>query len=469
MGARLAAITSWLDDRTGLPGFLRRVASAPIPGGASWAYVFGAALAALLFLELVTGVLLTLYYVPSAEHANATVAYVQKAVPLGWLVRGVHAYGATAVIVVVLLHLAQTLVAGAYKERREAVWLSGVVLLVLVLGLGYTGYQLPWDQRAYYSTQVAVGIARSVPLVGEAQAALLLGGDTIGQATLSRYFFLHVALLPALLAMLVLAHVLLFRHRGFAGRAGAASSRAYYPGQFVRDTAGFVVLSVLLVALSYAWPVVVGPPIDPSASYVAMPEWFFLWLNLLMKFVPAFAGGVLVPGAIIALLALLPFLDRSPTRAVRSRSAIVAGFGLVGLAIVGMTAYAIYRDATDPVIVAQEAKARAALAEPFEPVVTGADTSAGPDEAPASDAGRAAPPAAFLDNCARCHGRAGQGRAKVGPSLVGVTAKPRRSPAEIARLVRDPRAFGLDDRMPAFENLPEEDVAAIVEWVATLK
>jgi ubiquinol-cytochrome c reductase cytochrome b subunit len=453
----------WLDERTGHRAILATALDEPIPGGARWAYVFGSALLVTLVLQAVTGTLLTFYYVPSVDHAHTTVAFVQKEVPLGWLVRGVHYYGASAVIVILLLHLAQVFVWGAYKERREALWLVGVILLNIVLGFGFTGYLLPWDQKAYFGTQVAGGIAGSIPFVGQETARVLLGGAGVGQATLSRFFALHVFVLPALTLLLTVAHLYLFRHAGPAGPAtddAAVRSRVerFYPKQFFKDTVGALAVLVLLAWLAWARPAVLGPKADPSASFVPRPEWYFLWTFQLLKLMPAFLGAVVVPGALMTALALAPFADRSPARAIRGRLFFV-GLFLAGLAGIGaLTSSALLEDLSDPKIQQQEEAARRFMAEPFVPDEIGAK--------PVAAVAAADPPDPFQISCAACHGDNAEGR--VGPSLKGITAKERRSPDDIVKLIADPGAFGLEG-MPAFSDMPEEERRAIAEWLATLK
>jgi ubiquinol-cytochrome c reductase cytochrome b subunit len=455
---------AWLDERTGYRALVSAGLDEPIPGGARWVYIFGSALLTTLILQAVTGTLLTLYYVPSIDHAHTTVAYVQKEVPLGWLVRGVHYYGASAVIVIMLLHLAQVFVWGAYKQRREALWLVGVVLLNLLLGFGFTGYLLPWDQKAYFGTQVAGGIAGSIPFAGADVSRIVLGGSGVGQATLSRFFSLHVFVLPAATVLLIVAHLYLFR---FAGPAGpltdepAARERVdrFYPKQFFKDTIATVAVVGLLAALAWVQPALLGPKADPAASFVPRPEWYFLWAFQLLKIMPAFLGGVVVPGLLMTGLALAPFVDRSPYRALRGRIVPVALF-LAALAGIGaLTSVALVADNADPKIRSQEEAARAFMATPFEPDRIGFEAVAAPVAAP--------PPAAFATNCAGCHGANAEGQ--FGPSLKGITAKPKRSPDDLVKLLADPRAYGLNAQMPSFATLPEADRRAIAEWVATLK
>src|SRR6202521_1939884 len=166
----------WLNRRTGLDNLLRTALYEPIPGGARFAYIFGSGLLFIFISQIITGVFLALYYVPSADHAHTTVAYITKAVTAGSFLRSLHAYGSSAMVIVLLLHLSQTYIYGAYKGRRELLWLSGCVLLGLVLAMAFTGYLLPWDQRSYFATAVGTNAASEIPLVGESLKRLMRGG-----------------------------------------------------------------------------------------------------------------------------------------------------------------------------------------------------------------------------------------------------------------------------------------------------
>src|SRR5437667_13226 len=182
----------WLDRRTGLDSLLHHALDEPIPGGAKVAYVFGSGLLFLFLSQVITGVFLAMYYVPSADHAHTTVAYITKEVTGGSFLRSIHAYGSSAIIIVLLLHLTQTFLYGSYKGRRELVWLAGCVLLTLMLGMAFTGYLLPWDQKAYFATTVGTNILSEVPWVGNALKKLLRGGTEMGTLTLSRFFVFPV-------------------------------------------------------------------------------------------------------------------------------------------------------------------------------------------------------------------------------------------------------------------------------------
>src|SRR6266480_6675400 len=208
---------NWLDQRTGLGSLMHEALDEPIPGGARWAYVFGSVLLFLFISQTITGVVLALYYVPSAASAHTTVAYIVKEVTGGSFLRSLHAYGSSAVVIVVLLHLTQTYVYGAYKGRRELLWISGCILLGLMLAMAFTGYLLPWDQKAYFATTVGTNMASDVPFIGTWLKRFMRGGNEMGTLTVSRFFVGHVFLLPGAILGLIAAHVFLFRKAGAAG------------------------------------------------------------------------------------------------------------------------------------------------------------------------------------------------------------------------------------------------------------
>src|ERR1035438_3140748 len=160
-------IWGWINHRTGIDAALRVALYEPIPGGARFAYIFGSGLLFIFISQVITGVFLALYYVPSADHAHTTVAYITKAVTAGSFLRSLHAYGASGMVVVLFLHLSQTYIYGSYKGRRELLWLSGCVLFGLILAMAFTGYLLPWDQRAYFATAVGTNAISEVPGIGE--------------------------------------------------------------------------------------------------------------------------------------------------------------------------------------------------------------------------------------------------------------------------------------------------------------
>ncbi|GAC1652394.1 MAG: hypothetical protein NVS9B15_12910 [Acidobacteriaceae bacterium] len=207
-------LSRWLDSRTGVHQLVKKSLDEPIPGGARLAYVFGSGLLFLFISQIITGLCLALYYVPSAETAHTSVAYITKQVAAGAFLRSLHSYGSSAMIIVLALHFFQTFLYGSFKGRRELLWISGAVLSLLVLGMGFTGYLLPWDQKAYFATAIGTNIVGEVPLLGNWLTRMLRGGDTIGTLTVSRFYVAHVFLIPAAIFLFSAAHIALFRKAG---------------------------------------------------------------------------------------------------------------------------------------------------------------------------------------------------------------------------------------------------------------
>lgn len=206
------AIYDWVDERVGLQDFYRVVLDRPEPRG-SWWNTLGSASLFLFVLQGVTGIFLTAYYTPSPDHAYDSITYIMNGVAFGWLIRGIHHWGATLMVVVVFVHLLRVFATASFKYPRELNWLIGVGLLLLTLGMGFTGYLLPWDQRAYWATTVGTQIAGTVPLIGEFILKALRGGSELSALTLQRFFAAHIWMLPALLAGLIGAHIyLVIRH-----------------------------------------------------------------------------------------------------------------------------------------------------------------------------------------------------------------------------------------------------------------
>ncbi len=189
--------SGWLDARLPVRSVWMSFLAERIPGGARWAYVFGSLCLVLLAVQILTGVAIAFFYVPAPNAALASITYFSTAVPFGRIVLGIHHWSANIFVGVVLLHVAQTFVYGAYKKPRELVWLSGVVLLLLVQGFHFTGFVLPWDQKGYWATEVGASIMKATPLVGDLLMRVMCGGEELGALTLSHFYAVHVLLLPA--------------------------------------------------------------------------------------------------------------------------------------------------------------------------------------------------------------------------------------------------------------------------------
>ena len=414
-----------------------------------------------------------MYYVPSADHAHASVAYIQKVVSGGWLLRGLHHYGSRAMVIMVVAHLAQTFLYGAYKDKREILWIAGVGMMLIVLAFGFTGYLLAWDQAAYFGTKVGTSIAGEAPLIGPIQQRIMQGGTDLTTVTLSRFFMTHVFLLPLGLAALAGLHVFLFRKAKPAGPYHERDNHKverFYPGQVFKDSVAMAAVFIVLAWLSWQVPAELGPMADPSSDYLARPPWYFMPLFQLLKYFPgqlAIIPAFVLPGVLFGALFLLPFFDKRPERNPFKRPLATGLLLLVIGGAVGLLGLAKYEDNHNPdfkaKLEAQEKEMHEFFKKPFEPQVIG---GAG---AVASAAKVVEPPLAYVENCASCHGDHGEGAA-VFPALVGVSAKPQRTQEDILKILTDGKPYGLKAPMPAsFPQIKDEDKKKIAEWITSLK
>ncbi|MBI2340808.1 MAG: cytochrome b N-terminal domain-containing protein [Deltaproteobacteria bacterium] len=212
----ISRLINWLDERIEILNIKKTLFDRLIPKGVGWPYVLGSVSLFLFTLQVVTGILLAMNYSPSPEHAHASVAYIMQKIPMGKVVRGLHHWGASFMVVAVTLHLLRTFFYGAYKYPRELTWITGLFIWLLVLGFGFTGYLLPWDQKAYWATMVGTNIASQAPLLGPAIAKVLRGGEALGAVTLTRFYAFHVLLLPALIVLLLAVHLCLVVRLGIS-------------------------------------------------------------------------------------------------------------------------------------------------------------------------------------------------------------------------------------------------------------
>jgi ubiquinol-cytochrome c reductase cytochrome b subunit len=358
----------WLDDRSGYRSVLAKALTEEVAGGASFAYVFGSVLTFILLLQMTTGVFLAMYYSPSATDAWASVAYIQDTVTLGWLVRGLHSYGASAMVIVAGLHLLQTALYGAYKKPRELNWIVGVLMLGLILAFALSGYLLPWDQTGYWATKVATGIAGTAPGAGEELQALVQGGNEYGNLTLTRFFAIHVFILPALLIGLLVIHIALFRRHGVTPRWGrsddelARKAQPFWPDQLFKDTVAMAVVFAALIGVNlYTHGVKLDAPADPASNFDARPEWYFRALFHVLKYFEGTMEHVVALGTplVVGIILLgLPFVDRGPDRSPRARIKFLSLIGAGAIAVGLFTALSFSEDARD-----EELQVRLAQAE----------------------------------------------------------------------------------------------------------
>ena len=338
----MKAALAWLESRTGAARLAREYLYAGIPGGARWRYAWGGVLLFALAVQFVTGFFLWLDYSPSAQTAWESVYYIQNQMTGGSILRGLHHYGAQLLPVLLALHLFQLVIGGAYKSPREVNFWVSLLLLQLVLVTALTGYQLPWDQKGFWATKVAVNLLGIVPLIGSSLQRMLIGGPDYGHLTLTRFFALHAGLLPALMALVVGAQMYLRRRHGFAGDAsGRRPDAPYWPDQALRNAVvcfAFV-LTLLFLSLSHRSEngVELGAPADPSAPYAAArPEWYFLFLYQFLKLFRGSSeiwGAIIIPGLVMLVIFLMPFIARwrkiGHSLNVAFLCAILAGAGIL--------------------------------------------------------------------------------------------------------------------------------------------
>lgn len=346
-----ADLRAWLDERLPLQDLTDFAKHKTVPvHRLTVVYYFGGMTLFFFLVQVVTGILLMLYYRPSAEEAFESVEFIMTTVPFGWLIRSVHSWSANLMVFFAFLHLATVFFTRGYRKPREITWISGCLLLFAALGFGFSGYLLPWNQLAFFATRVGTDIAGAVPLVGEWALRFLRGGDQVTGGTLSRFYGWHVAILPAITTLLIALHVLLVQIQGMsvpASETEIAKRRRpmkFFPNFVLRDLFGWTLALGVLAAAAAVFPWELGEKANPFAPAFAdiRPEWYFMFMFETLKLVP---GGeifgieyeaipILLFGLGGLLMILVPFLDPSG----RNRVFPVIGVVVV-VYIVGMTSW----------------------------------------------------------------------------------------------------------------------------------
>ncbi len=451
----MSRLGDFFDERTGYRKLLAHALEEPIKGGARWAYVFGSALLAMFVVQVVTGLALMTSYAPSDKTAWASVHFIQFQQAGGWLVRGLHHFGAQAMVVLLGAHLLQVAAFGAYKKPREVTWWIGLVLMALVLGFALTGYLLPWDQKGYWATRVATNIAGTIPIVGDAQQRILQGGPEYGSLTLTRFYALHVGVLPALLALLAAVHVALFRKHGVtpSAKADLAKVDAFYPAQLAKDVfAAVFVLGIVFALALREHGAPLDAPADPASDYPARPEWYFLGLFQLLKYFHGpleIVGTVVLPAVIGLYLFALPLFDRAPTTALRARLKPIAPLAFIALGAGLLTAQAMRDDAHDPGFQKERTKADERAAAANRIAMDGV-----PPDGPLAMLRRdpeTRGPELFDKHCASCHtlGDHGSEKDRNAPKLDGWSTE-----AWILDMLHDPDGDARFGRTPYKGEMP---------------
>src|SRR5579862_8820003 len=344
----LRNILNWLEDRTGVESAIKHFLYEDIPDSAGWHQVLGSVALFAFLTQFVTGILLAFNYAPTPGDAYDSLRYIVTELTGGRLIRGLHHWGASLMIIVVVLHLTQVFLWGAYKKPREATWLIGCVLLLMTMAFGLTGYLLPWDNRAYWGTVVTTQIASQAPGAGQYILRLLGSeGGAIGVVTFARFYAAHVLLLPPLTMLLVAIHLFLVRKHGVTPEAEDAHKpkKKFYPEQVFKDTVATFVWFCVLFGMAILVRVPLGRVADPTdTSFIPRPEWYFLFLFQLLKFFKGpleIVGSLILPNVAILLLFLIPFIDRERMQKIRQRTGAIALVVLGAIGWAGLTAGAV--------------------------------------------------------------------------------------------------------------------------------
>ncbi len=352
-----AALYRWLDDRLHLDGLIEPFRHKTVPTHRlSYWYFFGGITLFLFIVQVLTGILLLLYYRPSANEAFESVQYIMTRVQFGWLIRSIHSWSANLMIFTAFVHMFSVLFLKAYRKPREMTWVSGMLLLFLVMGFGFSGYLLPWNKLAFFATTVGTQMAGQVPIIGQPVMIFLRGGPQVTGATLTRFYGFHVAVLPMLVTVLIAIHLFLVQRQGMsvppkvevAWAANPSSRREmrFFPNFLLRELMAWYVAIGTLGALAALFPWNLGVKAEPFASAPAgiKPEWYFLFMYQTLKLIPSKVW--IVDGEVLGILGcglagmfwlLLPFFEND--KPARTRTWIT---GLGVFALVYMIARSVY-------------------------------------------------------------------------------------------------------------------------------
>jgi ubiquinol-cytochrome c reductase cytochrome b subunit len=440
----------WVEQRTGLESAIKNFLYEEIPASSGWHHVFGSVAVFLFLVQAFTGLLLAFNYAPTPGEAYNSLKYIISELTGGRLIRGLHHWGASLMIVVVVMHMTQVFLFGAYKKPREATWMVGVSLLLLTLAYGLTGYLLPWDNRAYWGTVVTTQIASKAPLLGSYLTRLLGSEQSIGVVTFARFYALHVLLLPPFTTFLILLHIYLVRKHGVAPSPDDRGKTVkFYPQQVFRDTVAIFICFMILFMMAVAVKVPLERLADPTdTSYIPRPDWYFLFLFQTLKLFEGpleVLGSMVLPTLAILLLLLVPFLDRGVCKRLAQRT---VAFGVVSLAAIGWAGLTVTAIVTTP-----------------------KQSITGEDEASAVNDWQQLTPEALVgigyfreEQCSTCHNLT-EGQTKLGPNLAGTSI--RKSAPWMMEHFRNPSSLVPGTSMPPI-HLGDSELASLASFLLKL-
>lgn len=350
------SLYEWFSMRIPLKNMIEfgKKKTVPVHRHSAW-YYFGGICLFLFVVQVLTGIMLLLYYRPTSESAFESVQFIVTQVKFGWLVRSIHSWAANILIAATFIHMFSVYLMKAYRPPREITWLTGFFLLLIFMAFGFSGYLLPWNELAFFATQVGTNIAGAIPLIGGYVKTFLRGGEEVTGATLTRFFGFHVAVLPGITTVLLAIHLYLVQVHGMSVPIGVEKNNLkeepFFPNFILKDVIGYSLVLTLLVFLSVFFPWEMGVKADPFASAPAgiKPEWYFMFMFLSLKFIPGkilfFEGEVLgIMGFIVSgiIWMLLPFFDKNAAQEKRSPFFTLIGvFVILYISIITILGYVL--------------------------------------------------------------------------------------------------------------------------------
>ena len=478
----MRTVIDWLEHRTGIESAVKSFLYEDIPASAGWHQIIGSLALFFFVIQVFTGAMLAFNYAPTPGEAYNSVKYIMTDLTAGPLIRGLHHWGASMMLIIVVLHMIQVFIYGAYKKPREATWMVGVTLLLITLGFGLTGYLLPWDNRAYWGTVVTTQIASQAPLAGPYLLRLLGSQGAVGNVTFSRFYALHTVLLPPLTIIIIGIHIYLVRKHGVAAAPGdTAPKRKFFPEQVFKDTVGVAIAFIILFCMAVVAKVPLERLADPTdTAYIPRPEWYFLFLFQFLKFFKGpleVVGSVVLPGVAVLTLFLIPFIDRGPMIRLGKRTFAITFVLLAAIAWTGLTTAAVVttpknqESAEDTATPATQTPEAAPASAAAAAAITSTESPTPGSPAPTVAAWQLLNPEELeglgifkKQGCTGCH--PGPGQKGVGPDLTTIPAA-HRNVAWLVPHFKNPSQIVPGSVMPPVD-LSAPDLNALSLFVLTL-
>ncbi len=443
-----------ISQRIGWEVHLKPFLDKKLPSNLGWSATLGSLCVLLFGLMAVTGMFLAMYYNPSPDKAYASIDYIMNEVPAGSLLRGFHHWGAGAMVLAVFLHLIAVFFSGSFKAPRELTWIFGVCLLLITLGLGFTGYLLPWDQKAFWATVVSANIPKDLPVIGPLITNLLLSGDDISGFTITRFYAIHMLVLPSLMLMLIAGHIYLVRLHGVceheSSKPADSSGKAnriyrFFPEHMARSSLVFLVVLCIILLLSLFGEIPreeIARTIDES--YLPRPEWYYMWLFQLLTYFSGSTeviGSLVIPALGVMLLFALPFIEKSKfigsvNRPLAVSAGVTVVVGIVYLTVTG-----------------------------FAGTLSYGNTFVIPDRTLSRTENHGLRIYAQQE-CAYCHNIMGKGGRRIGPDLSNMKAKGR-TREFLTAFIKDPQSQSRFSIMPKYA-LQENELLDLSDFILAL-